>query len=117
MGRDASTISLRSPARGPVSPSADRALGPDSRRLLLDQRQGDLLGNVSEHRANDQGDHANNERVLERGRGDRAELVARQGETGDSRVSENACRNVAQRRRLSGIYENENRDEDAYRRP
>ena len=63
----------------PQSPPAAN-LAPFA-RLFLDQRQGDLLGNVSEHRADDQGDHDDNERVLERGRGDGAKLVAGQGET------------------------------------
>src|ERR1700729_4209170 len=86
-------------------------------QLFLDQRQGDLLGNVSEHRADDKGDHANNERVLERGRGDRAKLVACQGETGDSRVPQYACRNVAEHRRLGRVHKNENCDQDAYASP
>jgi hypothetical protein len=66
-----------------------------SPQLSLGHRESDLLGNVSEHRPDDQGDYANDKRVFERGRGDRAKLVARQGETRDSRVSKHPGRNVA----------------------
>src|SRR3984957_13997586 len=86
-------------------------------RLFLDEREGGLLGNVSEHPAGNQRDYADNEGVLERGRGDHAKLVATQGETGDSRVSEYTRRNVAQHRRLGRIHKNENCDQDANRGP
>jgi hypothetical protein len=59
------------------SPATRRSSRPSPfAQLFLDQRQSDLLGNVPENRADDQGDHANDKGVLERGRGDRAKLVA-----------------------------------------